>query len=90
MQDSNQHPFERLPESLRQTPPVVDAWLIDLSRRTTTGLPVQPAKPGPLASENVRLIILGLLFLTAAGIIKPEILIKLLPLLFKMVVGVGV
>jgi hypothetical protein len=75
---------------MRQTPPIVDAWLIDLSRRITSGSQAQQAKPGLIQNENVRLLVLGLLLLTAAGIIKPEVLIKFLPTLFKLVVGVGV
>jgi len=88
MQD-NRHPFEGLPVSLRQTPEVVDAWLIDLSRRSNSGSHLHDAAPSGLKNENMRLLILGVLFLTAAGIIKPEVLLKFLPILLRAAIGVG-
>lgn len=86
MQDKK-HPFEELPDDWQRHPVVQSAWLRDLSRRLNADMPRRPERLGWLQPETVRMVILVMLALTATGVIKPEILIKLLPMLFKLSVG---
>jgi hypothetical protein len=74
----------RLPKRVRQTPEVVDAWLIDLSsssRRTTSEsrFKIDPAL--------IRGLGLMLMAMTALGIITPEQFLKLVFLILKGMAG---
>jgi hypothetical protein len=77
------HPFARLPERVRQTPEVVDAWLHDLSssRRSTSD---SKSKIDPMLIRGAGLMLMGM---TALGIITPEQFLKLLFLLLKALAG---
>ena len=87
--EENRHPFERLPEPWQQHPIVMSAWLADLSHRSKGDGPPPPEKPKVqiLSPLTIRVVVLLLLAATSAGIIKPEMLLKLLPILLKMFVG---
>lgn len=90
MQDNtNDHLYPRLPPDVQQRPDVIAATIVGMLSQSTNGSPVQPEKPGLMQNENVRLIILGVMLLTAAGVLKPETLLKMLPLLLRAVIGVG-
>jgi hypothetical protein len=81
--EDKQHPFTRLPKRVRQTPEVVDAWLIDLSssQRGTSG---SRFKIDPVLLRGLGLMLMAM---TALGIITPEQFIKLVFLLLKALAG---
>lgn len=90
MQDQPPHPFERLPTDWQQHPVVTRAWLADLSHVSRTGS--HPANTSAVKTQLlspliIRVVVLSLLAATSLGIIKPEMLIKLLPVIIKLAIG---
>jgi hypothetical protein len=89
--EDHKHPFERLPEPWQAHPVVLRAWLQDLSHSRTDSHHGSSSGGGkkPLVSPlMIRAVVLAILAMTSLGIIKPEHLIKLLPILVKLMLGV--
>jgi hypothetical protein len=83
---SSQH----LPPEWRIHPVVIRADLDRLTERVDEqSHPSKSATPR-LDPVTLRLLILGLCILTASGVIRPEALLKMLPAIIKLALGVGV